>query len=94
MTPEEIARLHALPDDALVTPAEAAEVLRLQLNTLNFYRCNRPGYGPKFVRVGGRIRYAMGALREYATYKEMPAALRRKAALALAARLAKEPSHG
>ena len=65
MTPEEIARLHALPNDALVTPVEAAEVLRLKLNTLNFYRCNRPGYGPHFVRVGGRIRYAMGELREY-----------------------------
>jgi hypothetical protein len=86
LTPEEIARLHALPDDALVTPREACEILRLKLTTLNFYRCNRPEYGPRFVRVGGRVRYSMGALREYASRQEMPAGLRRRATAALAAR--------
>lgn len=93
MTPEEIARLHELPDEALVTPAEAAEVLRLKLNTLNYYRCNRPGYGPRFVRVGGRIRYEMGALREYASQQAMPLGLRRRATAALAAKR-REQAHG
>lgn len=89
LSPEEIASLHALPDEALVTPREACEILRLKLTTLNFYRCNRPDQGPAYVRVGARIRYPMGALRAYMSRREMPAGVRRSADAMLAARVAK-----
>jgi hypothetical protein len=86
LSAEELTKLHALPDEALVTPREACEILRLKLTTLNFYRCNRRHYSPRFVRVGGRIRYEMGALREYLSRQEMPLGLRRRATAALAAK--------
>ena len=61
---DELAKLHALPDDALLTAQEAAEVLRIKYTTLAWYRCN--GGGPSFVRVGPKvIRYRMGDLRAY-----------------------------
>jgi hypothetical protein len=90
LAPEELAAIHALPDDALVTPRETCEVLRVKLTTLNFYRCNRPDNGPRFVRVGARIRYRMGDLREYMSRREMPPGLRRSAD----AMLAKGLCHG
>lgn len=63
---DELATLHALPDDALLTAQEAAEVLRIKYTTLAWYRCN--GGGPSFVRVGPKvIRYRMGDLRAYVT---------------------------
>lgn len=63
---DELAKLHALPDDALLTAQEAAEVLRIKYTTLAWYRCN--GGGPAFVRVGPKvIRYRMGDLRAYVT---------------------------
>jgi hypothetical protein len=94
LAPEEIARLHALPDEALVTPREACEILRLKLTTLSYYRCNRPDHGPRYVRVGARVRYTMGALREYASRQEMPPGPRRSADAMLAARRAKGLCHG
>jgi excisionase family DNA binding protein len=39
----------------LLTPVEAAELLRLRPATLNNWRS--AGRGPKFVRVGGLVRY-------------------------------------
>ncbi len=50
---DELAKLHALPDDALLTAQEAAEVLRIKYTTLAWYRCN--GGGPAFVRVGPKV---------------------------------------
>ncbi|HHA2578560.1 TPA: hypothetical protein ACOECD_002766 [Stenotrophomonas maltophilia] len=53
LSPEEMAELHALPDDALATAQEAAAFLRLKYNTLSWYRCN--GGGPKYTRVGPKL---------------------------------------
>ena len=87
LTAEELAKLHQLPDDALLTAQEAAEVLRLKYTTLAWYRCN--GGGPAFVRVGPKvIRYRMGDLREYAKGQPMGEGVRKVAAAMLAARTA------
>ncbi|WP_313008910.1 helix-turn-helix transcriptional regulator [Stutzerimonas nitrititolerans] len=65
ISPEELTELYTLPDDALVTAAEAAAFLRLKVNTLAWYRCK--GCGPSFVRIGGTsIRYRLGDIRAYA----------------------------
>jgi len=53
LSPEEMAELHALPDDALATAQEAAAFLRLRYNTLSWYRCN--GGGPKYTCVGPKL---------------------------------------
>ena len=88
LSPEEMAELHALPDDALATAQEAAAFLRLKYNTLSWYRCN--GGGPKYVRVGPKlIRYRMGDLREYAKGQPMGEGMRKVGAAMLAARTAK-----
>ncbi|WP_386339416.1 helix-turn-helix domain-containing protein [Xanthomonas citri pv. citri] len=64
-SPAELAELHALPDDSLLTAQEAAAFLRLKYGTLAWYRCQ--GGGPAFTRVGPKlIRYRMGDLRDYA----------------------------
>ncbi|MCD6077355.1 MAG: hypothetical protein K0R89_1293 [Ramlibacter sp.] len=60
---EEISRLVALPDEALLTTHEAAAVLRLRRTTLAWHRSQ--GGGPEYVHVGSRVRYRMGALRAY-----------------------------
>ena len=87
LTPAELAELHALPDDALSTPREAAAFLRLKYNTLSWYRCN--GGGPAFVRVGPKlIRYRMGDLREYMKGQPMGEGVQRAAQAMLAARTA------
>lgn len=88
-TAEELAALHALPDDSLLTPDEAAAFLRLKCGTLAWYRCE--GGGPKFTRVGPKlIRYRLGDLRAY-TRERRPMAdgVRRAANAAVAARAAK-----
>ncbi|MGG6262178.1 helix-turn-helix transcriptional regulator [Stutzerimonas stutzeri] len=64
LTLDELAVLHALPDDVLVNSAEAAAFLSLKPNSLNWYRCY--GGGPNYVRVGSKaIRYRLGDLRAY-----------------------------
>ena len=64
LTPAELAELHALPDESLLTAQEAAAFLRLKYGTLAWYRCQ--GGGPAFVRVGPKlIRYRVGDLRAY-----------------------------
>ena len=84
-SPAELAELHALPDDALVTAQEAAAFLRLKYGTLAWYRCQ--GGGPAFTRVGPKlIRYSLGDLREYAKGQPMGEGMRRCAQAALAAR--------
>jgi hypothetical protein len=61
---ENLARLLSLPDAALVTTHEAAEVLCLKSNTLSWCRCH--GGGPEYLRVGKKsIRYRMADLRAY-----------------------------
>ena len=88
LTPEELAALHALPDDALATAQEAAAFLRLKYNTLAWYRCN--GGGPAYVRIGPKlIRYRMGDLRAYAKGQPMGDGMRKVGAAMLAARTAK-----
>jgi hypothetical protein len=87
-TAEELVELHALPDDSLLTPREAAALLRLKYGTLAWYRCE--GGGPAFTRIGPKlIRYRLGDLREYANKSHpMGDGVRRAAAAALAARAA------
>lgn len=87
-SPEELAELHALHDDSLLTAQEAAAFLRLKYGTLAWYRCQ--GGGPKFTRVGPKlIRYRLGDLRDYARGQPMGEGVRRAATAMLAARAAK-----
>lgn len=87
LTAEELAELHALPDEAMVKPEEAAAILRLKRATLAWYRCH--GGGPKYARVGPKlIRYRMGDLREYAKGQPMSEGVRKVADAMLAARTA------
>ena len=87
LTHEELAELHALPDDAMTKPEEAAAYLRLKRATLAWYRCH--GGGPRYVRVGPKlIRYRMGDLREYAKGQPMSEGVRKVAAAMLVARSA------
>ena len=60
-----LAEFHALPDDALLSTAEAAAFLNLAPNSLNWYRAQR--VGPDYVKLGPRsVRYRVGDLRRYA----------------------------
>ncbi|MCX5473664.1 hypothetical protein OSH04_18230 [Alcaligenes sp. A-TC2] len=87
LSPEQLAELHALPDDALATAQEAAAFLRLKYGTLAWYRCQ--GGGPKFTRIGPKlIRYRMGDLREYAKGQPMGEGVRKAGAAMLATRTA------
>ncbi|MBC7285798.1 helix-turn-helix domain-containing protein [Hoeflea sp.] len=84
ITSEELAELHSLPDDALVTATEAAAFLRLKDGTLAWYRCK--GGGPAYVRIGGKsVRYRMGDVREYAKGQRLSEGRQRAAAAMLAA---------
>jgi len=49
--------------EALLTPAQAAEVLGVQIQTLAKWRCY--GDGPKFIHVGRLCRYRPKDLREW-----------------------------
>jgi len=86
---QELSALHALPDDSLLTPQEAAAILRVKYGTLAWYRCQ--GGGPTFTRLGPKlIRYRLGDLREYTRRNQpMGDGVRRAAAAALAGRTAK-----
>ena len=62
--------MHALPDspprredDALLTPREAAEMLRVSPATLADWRVDRRG--PAFIRFGRVVRYRMSAIRAH-----------------------------
>lgn len=88
LSPEQLAELHALPDDSLATAQEAAAFLRLKYGTLAWYRCQ--GGGPKFTRIGPKlIRYRMADLREYAKGQPMGDGVRKAGAAMLAARTSK-----
>lgn len=95
LTPEEIADLHRLPDDAFVTHREATAFLRLKPNTLAWHRSM--GSGPPFSRMGGKhVRYRVGDLREYLKPKgHINEGVRCRADAMLAARAAKgQVPHG
>ncbi|MGK8477156.1 helix-turn-helix transcriptional regulator [Stutzerimonas stutzeri] len=78
LTSEELAELHTLHDEALVTATEAAAFLRVAYGTLAWYRCQ--GGGPEYGRIGGKsVRYRMGDLREYAKRQRMSDSLQRTA---------------
>ena len=53
-------------DEALLLPQEAADYLRMKLQTLANWRCY--GGGPKFTRVGNRIFYPVRNLREFVRF--------------------------
>ncbi|MBA0381563.1 DNA-binding protein [Stenotrophomonas maltophilia] len=66
LTPQVLAELHALPDEAVVTSIEAAAFLRLTPHTLAWTRSQRPESHPPHLVVGSRtIRYRMGDLRAH-----------------------------
>ncbi|HDS1136291.1 TPA: DNA-binding protein [Stenotrophomonas maltophilia] len=66
LTPSELAELHALPDDAVITSIEAAAFLRLTPRTLAWTRTQRPESHPPHLVVGSRtVRYRMGDLRTH-----------------------------
>jgi hypothetical protein len=50
-------------DERLLLPQEAADYLRMKLQTLANWRCY--GGGPEFTRVGNRIFYPMNNLRAF-----------------------------
>ena len=65
-SPEHLAELHRLPDDALVTSREAAAFLRLTPRTLAWCRTQRPESSPPYVVFGTRsVRYRVGDLRAH-----------------------------
>jgi Helix-turn-helix domain len=47
----------------LLTPEEAAEVLKRPVGTISRWRAE--GVGPRYFKVGGRIRYDLGDLLAY-----------------------------
>lgn len=66
LTPQELAALHALPDDAVVSSIEAAAFLRLTPRTMAWNRTQRPENHPPHHVVGSRtVRYRMGDLRAH-----------------------------
>lgn len=96
LTTEELAELHSLPDDALVTTNEAAAFLRISTNSLRWYRAQACEFAPPFTRIGQKvIRYRVGDLRAYAARKRpMGDGVRRNSDAMLAARAAKrEQAH-
>lgn len=87
LTAQELAELHALSDEAHVTPHQAAAFLGLSYSTLASYRCY--GGGPKFLEYGPKlIHYRMGELREYTKAKRQSRSegTKRSVAAMLAAR--------
>lgn len=49
----------------LLTEEEAAHLLRMTANELEFLRLQEPPAGPPFIKFGGFIRYRVDALREW-----------------------------
>lgn len=54
---------HAFPSEALLTPIEAARLLRVSLSWLAKARLR--GDGPRFVKIGRSVRYPESSIREY-----------------------------
>ena len=53
----------AAPADALLTPPDAAKLLRVSPSWLA--KARLAGDGPRFVKIGRSVRYPEGYLREY-----------------------------
>jgi len=51
------------PSEPLLTPADAARMLRVSLSWLAKARLS--GDGPRFVKIGRSVRYLESAIREY-----------------------------
>ncbi|WP_373043981.1 helix-turn-helix transcriptional regulator [Vulgatibacter sp.] len=51
-------------DELLLTTEQVAELLQLAVGTLHTYRC-RGTRGPRFLKVGGRVRYRLSDIKEY-----------------------------
>ena len=49
--------------DILLTPAQTSTILQIKVATLAKWRWE--GKGPKFKKIGGRVRYAMKAIEEF-----------------------------
>ena len=49
--------------DPLLTVCETAEILRCSVHSLNKWRLT--GNGPRFVRVGSRVRYRLSAIADF-----------------------------
>ncbi|MBL8084775.1 MAG: helix-turn-helix domain-containing protein [Candidatus Obscuribacter sp.] len=54
--------------DELLTPIEAAQLLKLDLSTLAAWRCQRKGI--PYVKVGTAVRYRRGAVEAYLAENE------------------------
>lgn len=59
-----------MSDEDLLLPEEVAEILRVPLSTLTYWRYRRrkdgSKQGPKWIKIeGGRVRYRRGAVRAY-----------------------------
>ncbi|MGE3541317.1 MAG: helix-turn-helix transcriptional regulator [Candidatus Tectimicrobiota bacterium] len=50
-------------DDKLLTPEQAAALLNLKSKTLARWRW--AGYGPRFIKIGGAVRYAAHDLQAF-----------------------------
>ncbi len=48
---------------AIVPPEKAAALLGIEVGTLANWRCR--GVGPRFLRLGGRVRYRLADLADY-----------------------------
>jgi len=70
--------------EQLFTTKEVAARIGLKSITLDKWRCSRPPRGPRYIRVGGRIRYPADAVEKWLQSRSFdPAALkprRRRAA--------------
>jgi hypothetical protein len=57
------AHANSLTDDDLLVTKEVAAILRVSPSIINKWRLE--GKGPLFLRLGSRVRYRIGALRNY-----------------------------
>ena len=55
--------LNELPEDELLTGAQASQYLHLTKNTLKIYRHRKTG--PTYIRIGGSIFYRVDHLKQY-----------------------------
>jgi hypothetical protein len=65
MAPRSEAELHALPDDAYITPVEGAVLLRVSVESLMLNRSRRRP--PVGFRLGRYVRFTMGEIRAVRT---------------------------
>lgn len=66
---DELEKVRRLPDNAMLTPEQAAEMMArygipIKTATLARWRCVRSD-GPAFRKIGGRVTYLAGAIRQF-----------------------------